>query len=197
MTGASGDIGQALLETLSALGLQYVVAVGRRENEPRWSALIQERKANGLQLHYCACDVSNAEEVKKLLKNLPTHFPPLTMIIHAAGTTVDKPWLKTTEQEISTILKAKALGAWSLHQATVGYPLKAFICISSISALFGNEGQALYAAANAYLNALVSLRRSQNLAAQSLILGPVKTPVYLKRMKNHSLRIWLSGGLRP
>ncbi|KTC97829.1 Polyketide synthase module [Legionella erythra] len=197
MTGASGDIGQALLETLSALGLQYVVAVGRRENEPRWSALIQERKANGLQLHYCACDVSNAEEVKKLLKNLPTHFPPLTMIIHAAGTTVDKPWLKTTEQEISTILKAKALGAWSLHQATVGYPLKAFICISSISALFGNEGQALYAAANAYLNALVSLRRSQNLAAQSLILGPVKNTGLFKKNEKSLTAYLAERGVTP
>ncbi|WED42066.1 type I polyketide synthase [Legionella cardiaca] len=197
ITGAYGDIGQALIEVLSELGLNYIIAVGRRKNEPSWSTVITDQKAKGLQLHYCCCDVSDADEVEKLMKSLPAHFPPLTMIIHAAGTTIDQPWLETTEVEMNTILKAKALGAWYLHQATGSYSLKVFICISSLSAIFGNQGQAIYAAANSFLNALVSLRRNQNQAAQSLILGPVKNTGLFKKNEK-ALTAYLSAkGITP
>lgn len=197
ITGASGDIGQALIEALSTLGLTHVIAVGRRETEPQWSVVIQQKRAQGLQLHYCCCDVSKADDVENLLKNLPVSCPPLTMIIHAAGTTIDQPWLKTTEEEISIILRAKALGAWFLHQATLRYSLKAFICISSLSALFGNQGQALYAAANAYLKALVTLRRHQHRAAQSLILGPVKNTGLFKKNEKALTAYLAERGIAP
>lgn len=197
ITGAYGDIGQALIESLIGLGVKNIIAVGRKEKEPVWSVTIENEKKQGLQLHYYRCDVANATDIDKLLQTLPAHLPPLTMIIHAAGTTIDQPWLDATDDEMNTILGPKALGAWYLHLATKNYPLKAFICISSLSSIFGNQGQAMYAVANSFLNELVNLRQRQHQPAQAFILGPVKNTGLFKKNES-ALTAYLSAkGIAP
>ena len=61
-------------------------------------------------------------------------------------------------------------GAWFLHKHTVekDKELRAFVLYSSVSALFGNPGQANYSAANAYLDELVRWRVAQGLPGVSV-----------------------------
>jgi phthiocerol/phenolphthiocerol synthesis type-I polyketide synthase C len=64
-------------------------------------------------------------------------------------------------------------GAHHLQTATADDPLDCFVLFSSAAALFGNAGQAAYAAANAGLDAFAESRRLRGLPALSLQLGPV------------------------
>ena len=61
----------------------------------------------------------------------------------------------------------KAAAAWHVHRGVAASCVSPLLLFSSVAAAFGNAGQAGYAAANAYLDALARGRRAHGLAARS------------------------------
>ena len=80
-------------------------------------------------------------------------FGAIHGVIHAAGISGSTPiGLKTTE-ELDRVMRPKILGLAVLEQIFAERDLDFMALFSSVASLWGREGQADYAAANAYLDA--------------------------------------------
>ncbi|WP_433623993.1 type I polyketide synthase [Nocardia sp. CA-120079] len=172
ITGGTGGLGAAVARhVVVEHGVTSLLLVSR--SGPRAvgaAALIAELEQLGAQVRVVACDVTDVGAVAGLLADIPAQRP-LTAVIHAAGVLDDGTIGSLTAQRVDAVLAPKVDGAWHLHEATADLNLAAFVVFSSVSGTVGGPGQANYAAANTFLDALVAHRRAQGLAGQSLAWG--------------------------
>lgn len=96
--------------------------------------------------------------------------PPLAGVFHAAAYMSDESLDTQTEEEFAKVVRVKANGALTLHNATKNMDLHYFAMFSSIFSLLGNPKQGAYAAANSFLDGLAEMRRAEGLPGK---LGPL------------------------
>ncbi|MGW3852565.1 SDR family NAD(P)-dependent oxidoreductase, partial [Streptomyces fagopyri] len=172
VTGATGALGSTLARHLvTTHGVRGLLLTSRRgPDAPGAAALRDELTALGADVTLVACDTAERAQVERLLAAVPADRP-LTAVVHAAGVVDDKPVTALDPERFDRVLRPKADGGWLLHELTADRDLSAFVLFSSAAGTFGSPGQANYAAANAFLDALASHRHSLGLPASSLAWG--------------------------
>jgi acyl carrier protein len=116
------------------------------------------------------CDVTDEDDLAELLAKVPAEHP-LTAVVHAAGVLDDRTISALTPRHLAEVMSPKIDAAWQLHKATAGLDLRAFVLFSSVAGVLGTPGQANYAAANAFLDALAQHRYAHGAAASSVAWG--------------------------
>ncbi|MEV0259659.1 type I polyketide synthase, partial [Streptomyces sp. NPDC050732] len=172
ITGGTGVLGRLVAEHLvTEWGVRHLLLASRRGDQAPGSAELRARLGElGATVEIAAADVGDAEAVAALLASVdPAH--PLTGVIHAAGVLDDAVITAQTPESLARVWATKATAARHLHEATRESPLDFFVVFSSAAASLGSPGQANYAAANAYCDALVQHRRAQGLAGLSIAWG--------------------------
>jgi acyl transferase domain-containing protein/acyl carrier protein len=172
ITGGLGGLGLKVAESLADQGARHLVLMGRRAANTSAQELLRKLEEAGVQVVVAQADVSQREQVAKVLADVEETMPPLRGIIHAAGLLDDGVLTQLNWERFDRVLAPKARGSWNLHLLTQGKSLDFFILFSSISSLVGTPGQGNYAAANAFLDALSHHRQTQGLPGLSINWGP-------------------------
>ncbi|EDM73516.1 type I polyketide synthase, partial [Plesiocystis pacifica SIR-1] len=153
-------------------GIQRLVLTSRRgPGAPGAAELEAELVALGPSVELVACDVADPEALGALLDRLRREGPPLRAVFHSAGLVDDELIARLDPEQLRGPSLPKVGPAWQLHAATRDLELDAFVLYSSAAGTLAQIGQANYAAANAYLDALCQLRREAGLPGLSMAWG--------------------------
>ena len=169
ITGGLGALGLEVAHFLVNQGARHLLLVGRRGAEGK-EETVRKLEERGAQVTVLKADVSRADDVMRVLAAANS----LRGIIHAAGVTTQESIAQMGLESLESVLRPKVAGAWLLHQMTERKEkaLDFFVMFSSIASVWGSKGQAHYAAANAFLDALAHYRCSLGLPALAINWGP-------------------------
>jgi phthiocerol/phenolphthiocerol synthesis type-I polyketide synthase D len=172
VTGGLGGLGMVTAHWLAEQGARRVVVCGRSMPADDVAHKLDDlRRTTKSDIAVVVGDIADPATVQQVLHAATAGDVPLRGVLHAAGVVEDATLANLDAELIDRVWRGKAEGAWALHQATVPHELDFFVVYSSVASLLGSPGQGAYAAANAFLDALVNWRLSQGLPATGIHWG--------------------------
>lgn len=189
ITGGLGAVGLQTASWLAQQGVRCIVLQSRRglphrsgwddatkagAETARQIAAIRKIESFGAIVHVLAADVASDTFVERARQLLSELGQPLRAVFHAAGVSGLKPLANMTDDDLRSVLSAKVMGLWNLHELTRDFPTATIVCFSSIAAVWGSQFLGHYAAANQFMDAFAQYRRAQGLPALSINWGPLQ-----------------------
>jgi acyl transferase domain-containing protein/NADPH:quinone reductase-like Zn-dependent oxidoreductase/acyl carrier protein len=194
ITGGLGGLGLKLAEWLVERGARRLVLVGRSGASAEARRQLDGLMRPGVEIAARQCDISQRAELAAVLDEIGRE-KPLAGVFHLAGMLDDGVLREQSRERFDRVMAAKAQGAWYLHELTRGTPLELFVLFSSAAAILGSPGQANYAAANAFLDALAHHRRGLKLPALSVNWGSWDEVGMAARLKETEGQRWAAAGI--
>ncbi|WP_345710542.1 3-oxoacyl-ACP reductase, partial [Kineococcus glutinatus] len=171
VTGAAQGIGAAIAEVLAAGGA-HVVCVDVAAQGEALAAVAN--RAGGSALHL---DITAATAPAALAAHLRERHGGADVVVHNAGITRDKLLVNTDADRWASVLEVNLAAQLRIDDALLGTdgalrPGARFVCLSSMSGIAGNRGQANYATSKAGVIGMVRALAPQ-LAARGMSVNAV------------------------
>jgi NAD(P)-dependent dehydrogenase (short-subunit alcohol dehydrogenase family) len=109
ITGATGSLGHALAAGLALNGVK-VFATGR--DEVKLKKAVNEVKAAGGTIAYCAGSPIEHGDVKRVVKSAIDTFGGIDILITAAGVSKPAPIVEQSEEDWDMVMDANVKGTW-------------------------------------------------------------------------------------
>ena len=185
VTGSSLGIGSATALYLAQCGAD--VAVNYRKHANEANALVEQIKALGRQSLAIQCDVSNHDDVGRMVEQVISELGRLDILINNAGINRDGVIWKMTEEQWDAVLDTDLKGFFSFIRAAAPHFRQQksgrIVNLTSINGMRGKFGQSNYAAAKA---GIIGLTKSvaRELGKYSVNVNAVAPGLILTDMMN-------------
>jgi 3-oxoacyl-[acyl-carrier protein] reductase len=179
VTGATGGIGRAIAVALHAQGATVALSGTRQE-------VLEELKTElGERAFVLPCDLSNIEQVEKLVPQAEEALGVLDILVNNAGITRDGLFVRMSDEAWDTVIAVNLTAGFRLTRAAAKSMMRRrtgrIIGITSIVGVTGNAGQGNYAAAKAGMigmsKALAKEVAARNVTVNCIAPGFIATPM--------------------
>ena len=156
IAGGMGGLGRLLARDIadSAPG-SVLVLTGRATLDAEREAFLADLRNLGAKAEYRQVDITDEAAVAALVREIVAAHGRLDRVVQAAGVLRDGYALRKTPQDLAAVLAPKLAGTLALWRACRDLPTKpSIVLFSSLAGAVGNPGQADYAAANGFMDAL-------------------------------------------
>ncbi len=151
VTGASRGIGKATALALAAVGAKVVVNYARSSEAAE--AVVKTIVDGGGNAIALQADVSQPEEVERLIKETLAKYGSIDVLVNNAGITKDTLMMRMKLEQWQAVINLNLTGVFLCTKAVTKTMLKQrsgrIINIASVAGQMGNPGQANYSAAKA------------------------------------------------
>ncbi len=179
VTGASSGIGRAIAKKMIEAGAT-VIGVARSEDK-----LQSVKEWLGENFHYKVADVSEYERAQQVVREVYEEFGRIDILVNNAGITQDTLLARMDKEKWQKVIDVNLGGVFNYTKAALTYMMKqrsgVVINISSVVGLYGNAGQANYAASKAgiigFTKSLAKEVGKRGIRAVAIAPGFIETPM--------------------
>lgn len=181
ITGGLGGFGLTVAEWLARQGAGSIVLMSRSGVPQDGPDALDALYTSPAQVSVVHGDVSDEDDVERVVDEIRRELPPLKGVFHAAMVLDDDRLVGLDQARFDRVLAPKIAGAWNLHRLTRADDLDHFVLFSSVAGVMGVPLQSNYAAANAFLDTLAAHRRGRGLPGLSVAWGALADVGYVSR----------------
>lgn len=180
ITGGSRGIGESIVRRYVAQGA--TVAFTYLSSSARAEAIVAELTAAGGTVKAYQSDASNFADCERLMAEVIKDFGSLDILINNAGITKDNLMLRMSEEMWDSVMDSNLKSVFNMTKHALRHMMKkggSIINMSSVVGVFGNAGQANYAASKAgiigFTKSIAKEYGSRGLRCNAIAPGYIET----------------------
>lgn len=171
VTGGLGGLGLVVARWLVDSGAGRVVLNSRSDPSDEQRKILAELQGRA-HIAVVAGDIAAPGVAERLVAAAEETALELRGVVHGAAVIDDNLLVAMSRESLERVWAPKAAGALRMHEATLTRALDWWVGFSSVASLLGSPGQAAYACASAWLDALMAWRSAAGLPATAINWGP-------------------------
>ncbi len=189
VTGASRGLGKAIAVQLASDGAQVVVNYATSSDKA--AEVVSTIQSGGGKALAMQADVSNLEEVEKMVDTIYEQFGHIDILVNNAGVTRDELLISMEREDWDKVISTNLGGLFNCTKAVAKYMMVQksgrIINMSSVAGERGGRGQSNYAASKGAVNAFTR-SVAMELARKKITVNAVAPGVVATEMSSEVIR---------